>query len=261
MEYDHRVADFDAQSPNVARVYDVLLGGKDNYTPDRDKTGGILDVAPMLADMAAENKRFQGRIVTWLASQGITQFIDLGCGMPIEPSTHDTAQAANPAARVAYVDSDPVVVAHMNTMAKAGSGVSVTHEDVHDSGATLAGLAGSVDFTQPACVMMCALLHFFDPESARDAVASYAAALAPGSYVLASIASGDGEVAGQFVAAYSSAVTRIYTHPLAEFAGFFDGLDLLPPGVTEVDSWRPGLPEAVLTHPDLWGYVAIARTG
>lgn len=259
MEYDHAVAEFDAKSPNVARVYDTLLGGKDNFTADRSQTGQILEVAPMLADMAAENRRFQGRAVPWLANQGITQFVDLGCGMPNEPNTHETARAASPAAKVAYVDSDPVVIAHVSAMTKGIAGVSVTSSDVRDPGATLTALRDTIDFTKPACVLMCALLHFFDAGSARDAVAEYAAALAPGSYILASVATGEGKVADRFAAEYSKTVAPIYCHPLPVFAGFFDGLDILPPGVAPVDAWRPDWPEVPSEPRDLWGYVAVAR--
>lgn len=254
------MADFDAKSPNVARVYDALLGGKDNFTTDRSQTGQILDVAPMLADMAAENRRFQGRAVTWLANQGVAQFADLGCGMPNDPNTHDTAQAASPSARVAYVDTDPVVLSHMTAVTKGVTGASVTNSDVRDPRATIAALGEHLDFTAPVCLLMCALLHFFDADSAREAVTEYAAALAPGSYILASVATGEGEVADRFVAEYSKAVAPIYTHPLPEFAGFFDGLEIVPPGVAPVDTWRPEWAEVASPDRPLWGYVVAART-
>jgi hypothetical protein len=112
-----QVHGFDPHTPSVARVYDYLLGGKDHLAVDRDFGEEIVALFPGVRDMAAANRRFLARAVDWAAWAGIRQFIDLGCGMPTEPSTHETAQAVRPGALVAYVDTDPVALAHLRAFA------------------------------------------------------------------------------------------------------------------------------------------------
>jgi O-methyltransferase involved in polyketide biosynthesis len=119
--------------------------------------------------------------VAWTATQGIRQFIDLGCGMPTAPNTHQTARAIAADARVAYLDNDPVVLSHLHALvAKGDPGVTVVDGDVREVAAVLAAVAAGVDLSAPVCLLMGYLLHFFAPDAARDLVARYAAVLAPG---------------------------------------------------------------------------------
>ena len=123
---------FDATVANMARVYDCWLGGKDHFGADRAEAGRLLRLYPPLAAMARENRAFLARVVTWAAGQGIGQFLDLGAGLPTVQNTHQVARAVNPAARVAYVDLDPVVLAHARALLATGDGVTAVAADLRD---------------------------------------------------------------------------------------------------------------------------------
>ena len=235
------MADFDPSAPSIARVYDYLLDGKDNFAVDRDVALKLLAVAPIAADVMRENRQFLGRATRWAAENGISQFIDLGCGMPTAPNTHQTAQAVTPGAHVAYVDIDAVVLAHLRALAAQGNpDVTVIDGDVREVAAILGAIGPGIDLTRPACLSMGALLHFFPPDDARDLVARYAAALAPGSYVVLSVGRADGDEESRGFGTYSSAgAARVYNHSVAEFTGFFGPLTLMPPGVIDAREWHP----------------------
>ena len=189
------MADFDPRTPSIARVYDYILGGKDNFAADREVADRLMAAAPLTVEVSRENRQFLARAVTWAAGQGIGQFIDLGCGMPTVPNTHETAQAIIPAARVAYIDNDPVVLTHLRALAEHGNpGVTVVNGDVREPDAIIGAIQDDIDLEAPACLLMGYLLHFFAPGDARDLVASYVARLAPGSYVVLSVGRADGEV-------------------------------------------------------------------
>ncbi len=188
------MAVFDPSAPSIARVYDYLLGGKDNFAVDRDVALKLLAVAPIAADVMRENRQFLARATRWAAENGISQFIDLGCGMPTAPNTHQTAQAVTPGAHVAYVDIDAIVLAHLRALAAQGNpDVTVIDGDVREVAVILDSTGPGIDLTRPACLSMGALLHFFPPDDARDLVARYVAALAPGSYVVLSVGRADGD--------------------------------------------------------------------
>ena len=233
--------EFDPRTPSIARVYDYLLGGKDNFAADREMGDRLVAVFPPAADVVPENRQFLSRAVTWVANRGVGQFIDLGCGLPTSPSTHETAQAVAPGALVAYVDNDPVAVAHLRALVEKGSpGVTVIDGDAGDPGAILAAVRPALDLTVPTCLIMGFLLHFYSPAAARALIAGYAAALAPGSYVVISNVRGDGEVADRWFGTYSSGVAQGHNYPVAEFATLFDGMELVPPGVVDGRQWHPG---------------------
>jgi O-methyltransferase involved in polyketide biosynthesis len=235
------VADFDPSTPSIARVYDYLLDGKDNFAVDRDVALKLLAVAPIAADVMRENRQFLARATRWAAENGISQFIDLGCGMPTVPNTHQTAQAVTPGAHVAYVDIDAVVLTHLRALAAQGNpDVTVIDGDVREVAVILDAIGSGIDLTRPACLSMGALLHFFPPDDARDLVARYAAALAPGSYVVLSVGRADGDEESRGFGTYSSAgAAQAYNHSVAEFTGFFGPLTLVPPGVIDAREWHP----------------------
>ena len=235
------MADFDPSAPSIARVYDYLLDGKDNFAVDRDVALKLLAVAPIAADVMRENRQFLARATRWAAENGISQFIDLGCGMPTAPNTHQTAQAVTPGAHVAYVDIDAVVLAHLRALAAQGNpDVTVIDGDVREVAAILSAIGPGIDLTRPACLSMGALLHFFPPDDARDLVARYAAALAPGSYVVLSVGRADGDEESRGFGTYSSTgAAQAYNHSVAEFTGFFGPLTLMPPGVIDAREWHP----------------------
>ena len=255
------MANFDPRIPSIARVYDYWLGGKDNFAADRELGDRLASFVPSTPVTLRENKDFLARAVTWVAEQGISQFIDAGSGMPTSPATHETAQAVLPGARVAYIDNDPVVVRHLEVLAAHGNpGVTVIDGDVSDTGTVLPAVAEGIDLDEPAALIMGSLLHFYAPQAARDLVARYVSALAPCSYVILSmgIASGDG--AEKFFSMYSEAAAKLYQHTPEDFATFFGPLELVPPGIGDARTWRAGWPEA-LALPDRegWMIAGIAR--
>ena len=239
--YDAGVADFDAQIPASARIYDYLLGGKDNFAADREVGDKLMAVAPLTVEVTRENRQFLARAVTWVAQRGIGQFVDLGCGMPTEPSTQGSARKIVPDARVAYVDNDPVVLAHLRALAAHGNpGVTVVDGDVRQPGPILDAVAAGVDLSAPVCLAMGFLLHFFGPADARDLVARYVAVLAPGSYVVLSAGRGDSDAADNGFGAYSAGGIQVHNHSVADFTSFFGDLELVPPGVVDSRVWHPG---------------------
>jgi S-adenosyl methyltransferase len=146
---------FDPARPNIARVYSHLLGGKDNFPSDRAEANLLLNIYPPLAEMVQENRAFLAEAVTWAASQGVGQFIDLGAGLPTTPAVHQTAQAILPEARVAYVDLDPLVLAHARALL-AGPGVAAVTADLSDPAAVLADpeLRAVINPADPVCVIL-----------------------------------------------------------------------------------------------------------
>jgi len=237
-----RVPDFDPNTPSIARVYDYFVGGKDNFAADRDLGERLIEALPDLLPSTVENKEFLARAVTWAAGQGISQFIDVGCGMPTSPTTGDVAREVHPDARVAYIDSDPVVVSHLDALLAHGNpGVTVVDGDVRDVAGVLARVSEGIDLSQPACLIMAMLLHFFDVPAAQDLVASYVAALAPGSYVVLTMGLVAGEQGDAFFRTYmADGPTKLYQHDAVDFASFFGPLELVEPGIGDGRTSRPG---------------------
>jgi S-adenosyl methyltransferase len=186
----------DVTKPNIARVYDYLLGGKDNYAADREEAERLLRVYPPLPRLALENRLFLRRAVTWLAQQGIRQFLDIGSGLPTVSNTHKVAQEVDPSCRIVYADNDRVVVTHARALL-AGTGVAAIEADLAQPTRLLADPAVDelVRPTEPTALVLAMVLHFFPAEMAQKIVAELAAWLAPGSYVVISVGSGDEETA------------------------------------------------------------------
>jgi O-methyltransferase involved in polyketide biosynthesis len=235
------VPDFDPRTPSIARVYDYLLGGKDNFAADREAGDRLIAVFPAVVEAARENRQFLARAVTWVANHGVGQFIDLGCGMPTAPNTHETAQAVRPDARVAYVDNDAVVVSHLEAVVAKGSpGVTAVAGDIGDPDAILGAVSAGLDPAAPTCLIMGLLLHFYDLDTALSLVARYAAPLAAGSYLVISMAHGNGEEGERWFSAYSAGPARARNYSAAEITTLFDGTELVSPGVVDARQWHPG---------------------
>jgi hypothetical protein len=237
------VAEFDPKKPSDARVYDSLTGGKDNFEWDREVLRLLNAICPDLMRYVSGNKDFLERAVTYAAARGVGQFIDLGAGFPRPPATHEVAREVMPAARVAYVDNDPQVLRHLTAWyGHHDDGVTVVNADVADHGAVLAAIRDAFDLSRPCCVMLGMMLHFYDADTARALTAAYLDVVAPGSYLVASSAYSSHARAPEFWAAYGAAVRPVYPHPPEVFASFFGTAELIPPGVGEVRTWRPGCP-------------------
>jgi SAM-dependent methyltransferase len=229
---------FDPAKPNIARVWDYWLGGKENFAADRELAEKMLAVHPISAQMARENRQFLGRAVSYVAARGVRQFIDVGAGLPTALNTHDIAKNVIPEARVAYVDNDPVVIAHARALLAKSPGVIAVPGDMLDPGSILsdAGLTGLIDLAEPACVILSAVLHFIDAAAARDVAAAFARAVVPGSYLIISVGSGNASEEETFTSAYTAA--HVHIHSLEEIQGFFGGLEVVPPGVVAARSWH-----------------------
>ena len=241
----------DTSVPNMARVYNYWLGGKDHFPADRAEADFLLGIYPPLRDLVRENRAFVTRAVAWAAGQGIGQFLDLGAGLPASPAVHQAARAVLPAARVAYVDTDPVVLAHARALLATGDGVTAVAADLRDPAAVLADkeLRAVIDPAQPAGVILGAVLHFLDAGTARTVAGGYARLIAPGSYLIISVACNDDEMLGKRLAQQYTAATW-HNHSAEDVTSFFGGLELVGPGVTEAQTWRAWLTEPVLCRRD-----------
>ncbi len=233
---------FDPTRPNIARVWDYWLGGKDNFAVDRELAQKMLEVHPPSAQMARENRRFLGRAVSYVAACGVRQFIDVGAGLPTVVNTHDVAQEVAPDARVAYVDNDPVVISHARSLLAKSPGVIAVPGDMRDPERILADarLTELINIAEPACVILSGVLHFADAETASGVAVAFARALTPGSYLIISVGSGNTSEEENFTSAYTAA--QIHIHSREEILGFFDGLELVPPGVVSVRGWHGDRP-------------------
>jgi hypothetical protein len=234
-----------------ARVYCYWLGGKDHYPADRAAADEVARHRPQAAAGARANRAFLARAVRYLAAEhGIRQFLDIGTGLPAPGATHQTAQQVDPACAVVYVDNDPLVLTYARallTPAPPGR-CAYIDADLRDTRAVLAQASRTLDFSQPAAVLLLAVLHFLpEADDPAGAVARLAAALAPGSFVVISHLTSDfapGPVEAG-VAAYNAAVaTAVVPRTHAQVTALFCGLPLVAPGVVPVAEWRPtiGLP-------------------
>jgi O-methyltransferase involved in polyketide biosynthesis len=224
--------------PNIARIYDYLLGGKDNFAADRDEAERLLQVYPLLPARARENRLFLARAVTWIADQGIRQFVDIGSGLPTAQNTHQIAQAVDPACRVAYVDCDPVVVTHARALMSA-HGVTAIESDLRDPAAIIShpDTARVIRLGEPLCLSLGMVLHFFEAQAVSEIMRTIVRSIAPGSYVVISVGSGDGQTGARLARAYTA--TTLYNHAADQIARFFDGLELVGPGLADARNWEP----------------------
>ena len=255
-------AGFDPSTPNMARVYDYWLGGKDHYAADRAEGDRLLEIYPQLADLVQENRAFIIRAVTMAADLGISQFIDLGAGLPASPAVHQAARKVMPEARVAYVDTDPVVLSHARALLATSDGVTAAEADLRDPVAVLGHphLRAVIDPARPLCIILGAVLHFIGADAACAVTAGYVSLMAPGSYLIISCASlDDPELAKQLSAEYTPATW--HNHPAEVVESFFGGLELAGPGLTEAQTWRPWLTEPVPCHRDGHVLAGVARLG
>jgi O-methyltransferase involved in polyketide biosynthesis len=176
--------------------------------------------------------------VDYVARHGVAQFIDVGSGLPTSPNTHEVAGAVNPAAKVVYVDNDPVVISHAAALLAGAGTVAAVPGDLRHPDAILAsaGLRAVIDLGQPACVILAMILHFLDPAEADGVVAGFVRALAPGSYLIISVGvSNDTGTADRVTTAYTAGA--LHVHDRGQIAGYLAGLELVEPGLTEVRNW------------------------
>jgi len=233
----------DWHKPSPARVYDVHLGGAHNFAVDRAVAREVAAVMPELPMLLRANRSFLRRAVRHLVRQGITQFLDLGSGIPTVGNVHDAAQSMDPACRVVYVDIDPIAVAHSHGLLKGNRNAVAINGDLCDSAAILARLGDILDFRKPIAVLMVAVLHFVADEVRPERIVrDYLAATVPGSYLVLSHGTRP-EVTDESVEAatelYSQSVERFHLRTAAEITRLFGDVEMVEPGVVPVALWRP----------------------
>ncbi|MFE8951698.1 MULTISPECIES: SAM-dependent methyltransferase [Streptomyces] len=258
--------EIDTTRPHPARMYDWYLGGKDNYPVDEAMGRQMLALEPRVPVMARVNRAFMQRATRWLAGQGVRQFLDIGTGIPTEPNLHQIAQRIAPDARVVYCDNDPIVLAHAAALLR-GTDEGVTdylQADVRDPDTILEGARKVLDFDEPIALSLIALLHFVpDEDGAHELVARLVDALPAGSHLVISHATADftPEESDEATAKLKGAGVTLALRSREEFTRFFDGLDLVEPGVQVPHLWHPELGDPVPGQDDgvIPGYGAVAR--
>ncbi len=230
--------------PNVARVYDALLGGKDNFGADRQIAARASEVQPLVVAGVRANRAFLRRAVAYLAKQGIAQFLDLGSGLPTGDNVHEVAGRVNPDVRTVYVDVDPIVLVHARALLTDSPRTIVVEGDLREPDKILAhpDVRAHLDFAKPVAVVMCAILHFIEQDPA-GIVRTFADVMVPGSALLVSHVVDDGDGA---VSAATRKGAEIYSETTAPFVlrsrdqvgAWFAGFRLVEPGLVDADLWR-----------------------
>jgi trans-aconitate methyltransferase len=238
---------FDTSVAHQARMYDYILGGKDNYAADRAAAEAWVETDPDAAFSARENRRFLGRAVRYLAGEAkVQQFLDIGTGIPTAGNTHEVVQAIAPEARVVYVDYDPIVLAHARTLldgSKPGS-TEYIDADLRDTGTILERAAQFLDFSRPTAITLVAILHAIPAADDPHAiVATLLDAVPPGSYLAVSHLGSDllSQETREGIEGLSGRVMqqRMTMRSREQVAGFFEGTDLVEPGLVRAERWRP----------------------
>ncbi|HET9560310.1 MAG TPA: SAM-dependent methyltransferase [Actinomycetota bacterium] len=236
--------EIDASVPNSARIWNYWLGGKDNYPVDREAGDEYRATYPEIVEVARASRRFLARAVRYLAGEArVRQFLDVGTGLPTEDNTHEVAQRVAPEARVVYVDNDPVVLTHARALLTSPQrATAYIDADLRDPDAILAAAARTLDLTQPVGLMLLGILgHVDDDEEARSIVRRLLAALPSGSYL--TICDGTNDISEAGVEAQrrynESGAVPYRLRSAQQIADFFDGLEVVEPGVVPCPRWRP----------------------
>ncbi|MFB9832901.1 SAM-dependent methyltransferase [Actinoallomurus acaciae] len=256
----------DVERANVARIYDALLGGSHNFAVDRDVASALTAIEPTSRDAARANRQFLGRAVRFLVKSGIRQFLDIGSGVPTLGNVHEIAQSAAPDAHVVYVDTDPIAIAHSKSILTGNDRATIVHADLREPDVILShpDVKRLIDFDRPVALLLVAVLHFItEEEHPGDLVRRLADALVPGSHLVISHATHDGrapQVGEAIEKLYSrtSAPGRPRDH--ASVQAFFDGFEILEPGLVYLPQWRPEEGDLTFERPeDAWGYAGVGR--
>jgi hypothetical protein len=236
--------EIDTTVPNSARIWNYWLGGKDNYPVDRETGDEYRAIYPEIVDVARASRQFLSRAVRYLAGEAqVRQFLDIGTGLPTVDNTHEVAQRVAPDTRVVYVDNDPVVLTHARALLTSDEAVTAyVDADLHDPDRILVAAAQTLDFTQPIGLMLLGILgHIDDDDEARSIVKRLLGALPSGSYL--TICEGTNDLSQAGVEAqqlYNESGAAPYRLRSAQqIAGFFEGLELVEPGVVTCPQWRP----------------------
>jgi hypothetical protein len=226
-------------------MYDYFLGGKDYFQADREAAERVVTVYPEARALARANRRFLTRAVWYLAEHGITQYVDLGCGMPTSPTVHEIARQVRPDARVVYVDNDPVVAAHCQSACNGDAGLAFIECDIRAPQGVLNHwqLERTIDLAAPVAFLCAAALHFVsDEDQLKDIVTALRWRMVPGSYLVISHAMTDEasrDVLSVIADTHQGPTSPPVPRTAEDIGEFFTGLDLVEPGLVDVSQWRP----------------------
>ncbi len=257
---------FDTRVAHLARVYNYWLGGKDNFAADRKAGDQALQAFPMLAYSVRANRAFLARVVRVLAvKHGIRQFLDIGTGIPTADNTHEVAQSVAPDSRIVYVDNDSIVLSHARALLSSSpeGACDYVDADLRDTKTILDQAARTLDFSQPVAVMLIAILHCIpDSDDPYGIVAQLLDGVPSGSYLALSHPAKD--IGGEGHSEMHRRVNPLLSAPMtlrtkAEITGFFDGTELLEPGVVVAAEWRPDSELEARTPASVWGGVGRTR--
>lgn len=255
----------DVDRPSAARIYDYLLGGFHNFEVDRQIARKTMESMPDVVTQALANRAFLHRSVRFLIGAGIRQFLDLGSGIPTLGNVHEIAQAADPDARVVYVDIDPIAVAHsrqiLSSIPTAIPNVAVIHEDMTHPDEIMSdpALRAVFDLSQPVAILLVAVLHVVgDAANPVAIMARYRDLVAPGSYLVIAHGTFEGrpEESARLVEISKRTPTPLTLRSRQEIGAFFDGYDLVEPGLVFAPAWHPDGPDGAEGDPALSGNVA-----
>jgi hypothetical protein len=245
-------------------MYDYYLGGSHNFAVDRELAGKVLEAWPDMPRAAQANRAFLRRAVRFLADQGVRQFLDIGSGIPTVGNVHEVAQAAAPDARVVYVDTDPVAVAHSRAILAGDDQTAVVQADGRDPATLLSHptVTGLLDLRRPVGLLMVALLHFvLDEGDPRGILTGYADRIAPASWLVVSHGSTDtAPGVAMMEKLYEQTSTPIQMRSRGELETLLTDVDLVEPGIAFLAAWRPDHPDDVAGDPS-WAsaYGAVGR--
>ena len=250
--------------PSPARIYDYLLGGKDNYPADRAVAAEIAKALPHIRVACEWNRAFLGRAVRYLAARGVRQFIDIGTGLPTVGNVHEIAQAAAPGAHVVYVDNDPVVLTHGRDLLHGVVGTAILEHDLRHPEAILADpeLRALIDVGEPVAVLLAAVLHFIpDEDDLAGIIATLLEPFPSGSYLVVSHMTADAKPEVRTAAqVYDQTTTPIYPRRRDQIQRLAKGLELVAPGVVWLPEWRPDPGTSPPPNPaDAYLYALVAR--
>jgi hypothetical protein len=245
-------ARLDVTTPNIARIYDYFLDGKDNFAADREAAEKLIAMMPQLPLVARANRAFGRRVVRALAAEyGIRQFIDIGTGLPTMGSVHEIARQAAPDSRVVYVDNDPVVCSHARALLASGA-TQIIEADLRSPEKIIGHPATRelIDFDEPYALMFLSVLHFVpDSDDPRAIIARFREAMAPGSFLVISHGTletrPDDPRAKLSAEVYSRTAAHLSLRSLEAVRGLFDGFEFVEPGLVWITDWRPGAFEGV----------------
>jgi len=261
MTGDRAVPVIDTSKAHPARIYDYWLGGKDNFAADREAAELALQAYPELAQAMQSNRAFLGRAVRFLTGEGIRQFLDIGTGLPAADNTHEVAQREAPGSRIVYIDNDPIVLIHAQALLKSTpeGACDYIQADLRDPDPILAVAARTIDFREPVALMLLAVLQFvLDEQDPYGLVSRLIDALPSGSYLVISHPTDDfNPNRGASMKVYNErSAEQALLRDKAATARFFDGLELVEPGVVPVSKWRPDSDVTAARPSSMWCGVA-----